>query len=103
MGLLTVQSALQGQGGSTAQRTRKALDRSAWVALLLNPMYLRLHPANKEEADIPSVAQTEERTEKRPEQNPMESRPNPSESLPNFIQIKFITLRTYSPKIIDRD
>jgi hypothetical protein len=62
MGLLTVRSALLGQGGSAAQRARKALERSAWVALLLNPMYLRLHPANEEEADIPSVARTEKNT-----------------------------------------
>jgi hypothetical protein len=62
-------------------------------------MYLRLHPANEEEADIPSVA----RTEKRPKQNSMETQPNPNESLPNFAQIKFTTLRTYSPKIIAWD
>jgi hypothetical protein len=96
MGLLTVRSALLGQGGSAFQRARKALERSAWVALLLNPMYLRLHPANEEEADITSVA----RTEKRPKQNPIETRSNPNESLPNFAQIKFTTLRIYSSKII---
>jgi hypothetical protein len=103
MGLLTVRSALQGQEGNAAQRARKVLEHSAWAVPLLNPIYLRLHPANEEEADIPSVARTEERTEKRPEQIPMETRSNPNEMLPNFAQIKFTMLRTYFPKIIDRD
>jgi hypothetical protein len=72
-----------------SRRARTTPKRSALVAL----------------QQVPSTTNRRcaERTEKHLEQNPMETRPNPNKSLPNFAQIKFTMLQTYSPKIIDRD
>jgi hypothetical protein len=80
---------LQGWEQHRSRRARTTPKRSALVAL----------------QQVPSMMNRTctERTEKRPEQNPMETRSNPNESLSNFARIKFTTLRTYSSKIIDRD
>jgi hypothetical protein len=79
----------QGWEQHRSRRARTTPKRSALVAL----------------QQVPSTTNKRctERTEKRPEQNPMETRPNLNDSLPNFAQIKFTTLQTYSPEIIDRD